>query len=251
MKKFGLLAIGLVTVLIIGGLAACAPGSSNVGGVAALNITSQQEGIWVSGEGKVTVIPDVAILSLGIDAQASSVAEAQDMASGAMNDVMAVLTGNGVAERDIQTQQFSIHRVTRWDNVKQEETVVGYRVTNIVTAKIRDTGSTGAIIDAVAQAGGDLTRIDNIAFSVDDPSAYYDEAREKAMAEAKAKAEQLAGLAGVTLGKATFISENIQSPPIYFRGDVMLEAAPAAPTPISPGETEVRLSVQVAYAIIR
>jgi len=153
--------------------------------------------------------------------------------------------------KDIQTQYFSIQKVTRWDNVTQEEVVIGYRVSNVVSAKIRDIDKAGEIIDAVAEAGGDFTRIDSIVFSVDDPSAYHEEAREKAIAEAKAKAKQLADLAGVTMGKPTYISESIQAPsPIYPR--VMYEGAaipaPAAP-PISPGETEISLTIQVIYAI--
>ena len=108
----------------------------------------------------------------------------------------------------------------------------------------------GSIIDAVAEAGGDLTRVDSISFSVDDPSGYYEEARQEAMAEAEAKAKQLADLAGVTLGKPSYISESV-SYPIYPR-DVMygkMEAASAVETPISPGEMEISLSVQVVYAI--
>ena len=84
---------------------------------------------------------------------------------------------------------------------------------------------------------------------MDDPSDYYEEARQEAMAEAKAKAEQLAELAGVTLGKPTYISEGIQVPPIT-RGVVYEEAVPGAETPIIPGEMEISLSLQVAYAIL-
>ena len=121
----------------------------------------------------------------------------------------------------------------------------------MVTAKIRDIDKAGSIIDAVAEVGGDLTRIDSIGFSVDDPSAYYEEAREKAMADAKAKARQLAELADVTLGKPTYISEGI-SYPIYPRGVAVMEGAlaPVPETPISPGEMEISLSLQVAYAIL-
>jgi len=249
-KKSWLLAVSLALVLAMVGLAGCSPGSTVPGEIEGINISSQQEGIWVTGQGKVTTVPDIVNLRLGIEAQEASVAEAQVRADGAMDRVMTALTENGVAEKDIQTQYFSIRRITKWDRVKEEETVVGYRVTNMVTAKIRDIDKAGAIIDAVAEAGGDLTRIDSIAFSVDDPSAYYEAAREKAMAEAKDKAEQLAELAGVTLGKPTYISEGIQiPPPIYPRA--VYEEAPAPATPISPGEMEISLSLQVAYAILK
>ncbi len=249
-KKNWLLAISLALVLAIVGLAGCSPGNTVLGEIEGLNISNQQEGIWVTGQGKVTAVPDIATLRLGIEAQADTVAEAQSQAAEAMDEVMATLTDNGVAEKDIQTQYFSIRQVTKWDRDKDEEIVVGYRVTNKVTAKIRDIDKAGAIIDAVAAAGGDLTRIDSIGFSVDDPSAYYEEARGKAMADAKAKAEQLAELAGGRLGKATYISESSQIPPPIYRQDVYEEAVPAATTPISPGEMEISLTVQVVYAIL-
>ncbi|MDH5695486.1 MAG: SIMPL domain-containing protein [Dehalococcoidia bacterium] len=249
MKKYWLVAISLVLMLAIAGLSGCSAGSTTIGTV---DLNSQQQGIWVSGKGEVSVTPDIATLRLGVEAQAATVAEAQTQAAEVMDRVIATLTDNGVAKKDIQTQYFSISQVTRWNRETEEEIVVGYRVTNMVIAKIREIDKAGSTIDAVAAAGGDLTRINSIGFSVDDPSAYYEEARQKAMADAKAKAEQLAKLAGVKLGKPTYISEGIQIPPIYPRG-VYEEAAlpaPAPTTPISPGEMELSLTVQVAYAIL-
>ncbi len=253
MKKVWLLAISLALVLAVVGLSGCSQGStSGLPSNLRVNLNSQQEGIWVSGQGKVTAVPDIATLRLGIEAQEASVAEAQYQAIEAMDRVKAALTDNGVAEKDIKTQYFSIHRVTKWDRDKEQEVVIGYRVTNMVTAKIREIDKVGTIIDAVAAAGGDLTRIDSIGFSVDDPSAYYEEAREKAIADAKAKAEQLAKLAGVKLGKPTYISESAQIPPPIYRQDLYEKAvaAPTAETPISPGEMEISLTVQLAYAIL-
>jgi hypothetical protein len=258
MKKNWLLAVGLALVLAIVGLSGCGSGSASNTNSEELpsnlkvSLNSQQEGIWVAGTGEVFVVPDIVNLRLGIEATEISVAEAETQATEAMNEVMAVLTDSGVVEKDIQTQYFSIRQVTRWDREKEQEVVVGYRVTNMVTAKIRDVDKVGSIIDAVAEAGGDFTRIDSIDFSIDDPSAYYQEAREEAIAEAKDKAEQLAKLAGVKLGKPTYISEGMQVSPIYPR--VTTEAVgevPVPTTPISPGETEISLTVQVGYAILQ
>jgi hypothetical protein len=245
-KKIWLLALGLglTLVLVVGGLVACTPGTTIV------NTGYQQEGIWVNGQGKVTVVPDIATLRLGIEAQAASVAEARAQASQAMDQVMTALTDNGVAEKDIQTWYFNITKITRWDDKNQQEVVIGYRVTNTVTAKIRTVDKAGAIIDAVAEAGGDLTHIDSISFSVDDPTAYYAQAREKAMADAKAKAEQMANLGGVTLGKPTYISEST-----YFAVPAPIQlgdkTVSSVETPISPGETDITITVQVAYAILK
>lgn len=253
MKKAWLLVISLALVLGVFGLVGCSPGSTVLGEIKALNLSSQQEGIWVSGEGEVAVTPDIATLRLGVVAQAASVAEAQPQAAEAMDKVMAALSDQGVAEKDIQTQHFSINQVTEWDRVKEQEIVVGYRVTNMVTAKIRNIDETGSIIDAVAAAGGDLTRINSLDFSVDDPSVYYEKVRQEAMADAKAKAEQLAELAGVTLGKPTYLSEGAPITPVSRGGVYYVEGAPipapAAP-PISPGEMKITLTVQVIYAIL-
>jgi len=250
-KKNLLLAVGLASVLAIVGLAGCTPGNTVLGEIEGISISSLQEGISVTGQGKVMAVPDVVTLRLGIEAQEASVAKAQTQAVEAMDRVITALTENGVAEKDMQTQYFSIRQVTKWDREKEQEIVIGYRVTNMVTAKIRDIDKAGSIIDAVAEAGGDLTRIDRVDFTVDDPSDYYEEAREKAMADAKDKAKQLAKLAGVTLGKPTYISEGTRVPPIS-RG-VVMEAVPAevlAPeTPIIPGEMEISLNIQVIYAI--
>jgi len=213
-------------------------------------INQQNTGIWVTGEGKVSVVPDVAILNLGVEAQAETVAEAQQQAAETMEAVMAVLDEQGIAKKDIKTQYFNIYPVRRWE--KDKEILVGYRVSNMVTVKIRNVDDTGIIIDAVAEAGGDYTRINSISFTVDDPADYYEEAREKAMADAEAKAEQLADLADVTLGKPIYISESggyIPVPREYYLEAGAPVPAPAPTTPISPGETEVRLTVQVVYSI--
>lgn len=247
-RLFGLC---VVVVLLAVGLAGCAAGSTAT--PVEVKMNSQQVGIWVSGEGKVTAVPDVATISLGISAQADNVSTAQSQASTAMDKVMKALADNGVAKKDIKTQQFNITQVTRWDNVKQVEITTGYRVTNMVTAKIRDIGKAGTVIDAVAAAGGDLTRINNIAFSIDDPTSYKNDARQKALADAKARAEQIAKLAGVTLGKPTYITESSYIPGPVIRADIAKAApvpAPAAPpTEISAGEQEITVNVQVTYSI--
>jgi uncharacterized protein YggE len=255
MKKRWLVAAGLALIIMVVGLVGCSQEGTTLG-VSGSNLKvaliNQQEGIWVSGSGKVSAVPDTAILSLGIEAQESSVAYAQEQANGAMNAVMSALKTGGIAEKDIQTQYFNIQKVTRWDEKEGREVLMGYRVTNVVTAKIRAMDQIGAVIDAVAVAGGDLTRIDSIGFTIDEPSAYYDEARDKAMADAAAKAGQLAELASVKLGKATYITESTYYPYPVYREDYSgkMAAAPAMETPISAGEMEITANVQVAYAIL-
>jgi uncharacterized protein YggE len=255
MKKRWFMVAGLALIIMVVGLVGCGQEGTTLG-VSGSNLKvaliNQQEGIWVSGSGKVSAVPDTAVLRLGIESQESSVAYAQEQANGAMNAVMSALKTSGIAEKDIQTQYFNIQKVSRWDEKEGREVVIGYRVTNVVAAKIRDMNKVGAIIDAVAVAGGDLTRIDSIGFTIDEPSAYYDEARAKAMADAADKAGQLAEMAGVKLGKPTYITENTYYPYPVYREDFSgkMAAAPAMETPISAGEMEITANVQMAYAIL-
>ena len=253
MKRILWLAVILLLIIVVLGLAGCdgfAPSTRTTSS----GLTTQNTGIWVSGTGEVTVTPDVALLEVGVEAQETTVAGAQAKVSGAMDKVITALTDSGVKEEDIQTQYFNIRQRTRWDDETGEEIVVGYRVTNKVTAKIRDIEEVGSIIDTIVKAGGDLVRIDDLTFTVDDPSVYYDEAREKATADAKARAEKLAEQTGVKLGEPTYIAESAYMSH-YYEGITygMAEMAIPAPapvsTPISPGELKVSLTVQIAYSI--
>lgn len=257
MKRSLMLIIGLLLTAVIVGISGCTWGASPEGSSresvpgTGIIFSQQNTGIWVSGEGKVTVVPDVAILNLGVEARAATVAEAQRQASEAMNAVTKELDGQGVANKDIKTQQYNIYPVIRWDEKENKEIIIGYQVTNMVTVKIRKVENTGIIIDAVARAGGDYIRITSISFTVDDPTNYYGEARKKAMADAEAKAQQLADLAGVKLGRPNYINESGGYTPIIRQYLMKAEAipAPAPPPPISPGETEITLTVQVVYSI--
>jgi uncharacterized protein YggE len=255
MKKRWIPVLGLVAVLVILGLTGCEQGGAALGEITNLNLSNQQQGIWVTGKGEVSAVPDTASISVGISAKESTVAEAQAAASAAMDRITDALISNGVARKDIQTSYFYIYEETTWDRDRNEEVVTGYRVTNMQTIKIRDIDKVGTIIDAVARAGGDLTRISNINFSVEDPTEYYEEAREEAMADAKEKAQQLAKLAGVSLGKATYISESSDSTSAVHRVSMDIALAEAAPAPapietaISPGELDISLTVQVIYEV--
>jgi uncharacterized protein YggE len=249
MKRKWSAVFGVVAVVGIIGLAGCSSGGG-AREIGALSFNSQQEGIVVNGQGKATAVPDIATLRVGVEAQQATVAAAQEQAAGAMDRVTNSLKSNGVEAKDIQTQSFSITKVSRFDDKTQQEVVLGYRVSNVVQAKIRAIDKVGEIIDAAAVAGGDLIRIDGINFSVEDPTTYYTQARTAAMNDAKTKASQLADLAGVGLGKATFISENTFLP--VPAQPVFLERAGLAAdvsTPISPGELEIQTSVQVTFAI--
>lgn len=260
MKKIWLGVAVVMAVIAVVGLAGCtAQGSALSGDVSGLNInlSSQQQGLWVSGEGKVTATPDVAIMTLGIESQETSVADAQAKAAAAMDKVMQALKDQGIADKDVQTQYFNIERITGWVEPtpeKGKEETIGYRVTNTVVAKLRDVSKAGTVIDAVIAAGGDLARVNSIAFTVDDPTPYYAQARDQAVQYAQQKAQQLASKAGFTLGKVTYMTENNYFPGPIYRNFSMAEGGVAVPAPtidtsISAGELEITTTIQMAYEI--
>ena len=213
----------------------------------------QQSGIWVSGQGVVTAKADIAVLSLGVQTQAKTVADAMSQASDKMNQVMQALKGSGIADKDIMTSQFSINPI--YSQIQRDPytqpLITGYNVTNMVTAKIRKLDTVGPVIDKAATAGGDATRVNGIGFQVEDTNPILKQARDLAIKDALARAQQLAAGAGVQLGKAVYISENSgysPSPVQYSLGAAKAEVG--APTPISPGEQQMSVSVQVGFTIL-
>ena len=263
MKKFWLPLVLSVGTLAIVGVSGCtavpgiiAPklaGNTTVATAETSStiITSQESGIAVSGTGIVSVTPDVANISLGVRAQDTTVSAAQAEAATAMAKIMAVLKSNNIADKDIQTTQFNINPVYNYNSKTSQNNITGYSVTNVVSVKVRVIANAGKVIDAVAAAGGDLTVINSISFSVDDSSQYYVQARQLAMADAKAKATQLATLGGVTLGKPVYITDTTYTPSTQVAYDTRTSSGVAATpsTTISAGDTNITINVQVVYAI--
>ena len=254
MRKLVLLAI--VGLLFLAGCTLREQGAELPQGASAVLQATEQTGLVVSGEGLGSYVPDIAVLRLGIESQETTVAQAQLRAREAMAKVVAALKGKGVADKDIQTQYFSIQPVTQYI----EETVggirrgrqitVGYIVSNTVQAKLRKVDEAGPIIDAVAVAGGDLTRIDSISFTKEDITQEKNLAREKAVKDAQAKAQQIAGLLGIELGKPLYITES--SPYMPVPGPIYgarADAAGAPSTPILVGEQQLTVNVQIIYSI--
>lgn len=249
-----LMAVLLIVVSALG--TACSlgtistPESPDTSTLLAALSRNQQTGIWVTGEGKVKADPDVAVIQVGVEVESATVAEAQNKAAAAMDKIKASLISNGVAEKDIKTSSFNIQPIYQWNEKGQRGEIIAYKVTNMVTTKIRQVGKAGLIVDAVAQAGGDFTRIQGISFTIDDPAPYFKQAREKAVKDAIEKAEQIASLAEIELGKLIYVSEGGGYIPRDIQYSLKAEAgAPAPTTPISPGELEITMTVQMVYSI--
>ena len=229
------------------GAAVAAPGIGYTSPSPIYNQYQSGSGIMVTAQGQVTATPDIAYLALGVSSQALTVAQAQSDAANAMTAVMKVLKDKGIADADITTTGFNINPV--YDYSKNTNTITGYQVSNMLTVTVRKISDVGPIIDAAAIAGGDFIRVNSVSFGVADPTPFAKQARAKAMATALDTAGQLATLGGVKLGLPTFITESsgyFPPSPIYY--GAVAEARDVA-TPISPGQTEITVSVTVIYAI--
>jgi uncharacterized protein YggE len=204
-------------------------------------------GISVSGQGQVSGTPDLATVNLGVEAFRDTVQSARDDAAAAMESVIATLKDNGVADEDIKTSRFSIQ--PRFD--RNDQGIIEFQVSNQLTVKIRDLDRVGKIIDDVTLAGGDLTRFQGVNFSIEDSKPLEEQARAAAVADMVAKANQLANLSGVQLGKPYYISETVGSSPLrvaYAESAVFDQGGDAA-TPIQPGEVDITIIIQAVYAI--
>ena len=210
---------------------------------------AEDGGISVSGTGSVTVTPDIGVFEVGVEVTADTVALARSGASEAMQRVRASITGNGVEERDIATRFFNIYPQYDYDNDDGGPRITGYTVNNHIEVKVRDIDRLSDILDQAVTAGGDAIRVGGISFRVDEPEQYADEARELAVEDARARAQQLADLAGVTLGSARSISES--SGGFAQRGfaDAPAAFADDASSAVSPGESQVSVTVHIVYAI--
>ncbi len=214
-------------------------------------------GIWVTGQSSITLEPDLALLDIGVESFADTVAEARVDAANAMDAILAALRKRGVADADIQTRSLSIRPQYDYTEVLKEgvrtseQVLTGYRVRNTASVKLRSLDEVGPIIDEVADAGGDSTRIDGIRFTVEETEPFEDQLRQEAVADALAKAQRFADLAGVSVGDLLFITETGGGVPLVrSSGDEFFAmAASATATPVGGGELELRMAVRVVFAI--
>ena len=204
--------------------------------------------IAVTGVGRFSAAPDTALLTLGVDSNAATLAEATGGAARRMSAVVARVKSFGVADADIATVAYSVDpRMAPSDPLRRDEPprIVGYHVANVAQVTVRKLADAGPILDASVAAGANTVR--GIRFTLADPSAAQAQARANAVADALGKARQLAAAAGVKLGPVLSIRESTISSPIPLR----TMAARAEATPIEPGQLEVAVSVDLRQAIQR
>jgi uncharacterized protein YggE len=214
------------------------------------NAGSNTTGVSVSGNGQAFGAPDVAVVTIGVQADAPTVAAARESAASTAQAIIDSLKKNGVADKDAQTTQFNIDPQYDFRPGASQNVITGYRVTNVLTVKVRKIDTTSRVLDDAPAAGGNNTVVRGVTFTIDDPTKLRETARTSALKEAQAKAEQLAKDSGVKLGKPISISEN--SGPVPFAANVVT-APRTGPgdtsTPIQTGELTVSITVNVLYAI--
>jgi uncharacterized protein YggE len=207
--------------------------------------------IMVSGEGEATVAPDMAVISLAVVRDADTAAEALSANSAAMSEVLAALKAQGIAEKDLQTTEFSIQpkykQDTRTDGSYEAPVIVGYTVSNGLTVRVRELAKLGTIIDESVKLG--VNQGGGISFTNDDPEATIEAARKQAVEKAAAKAKTLTDAAGVKLGRVVEISENFARPmPQVYAAAPMAKMADEA-MPIASAENLYSVTVNITYAI--
>lgn len=209
-----------------------------------------QNNINVTGEGKVTAEPDLAQIVLGVRTEADEAGDAIAENNRIMEAVRVALAGSGIAEEDIQTVEFSVQPIIIFDELTGEQRTQGYTVSNSVLVKVRDVDQVGEVLDATSSAGAN--NIGSISFTVADPTPLMDEARDKAIADAIRKGEQMAAAAGVRLGDIMYISEWTVFTPVaqpFFGFEGKGGGEFAAEVPISGGQLDIVIQVSITWEI--
>lgn len=184
-------ALALVLGAVFSGLIT-GNGSLPVTSIAEAEGQTNQRTISVSGEGHVYVTSDTAQVTLGVLIQNADLGAAQQEANQKMNAVLAALKANGVADDQIKTVTYNIS--VQRDYQKPDQPITGYRVTHMVQAKVKPMDKVSAVIDAAVAAGANA--VNDVVFTVENQDAPLQQAREQAVNNARAKAEQLAKLTG-------------------------------------------------------
>jgi uncharacterized protein len=214
-----------------------------------IGVPLQSYSISVSGEGKVVGVPDVATVDLGMVVERSRVAEAQAENTKTMNALIAALEAMGVEKKDIQTTSYNVLPMYDWNDGRQR--LRGYSVSQNVHVKVRKLDTVGDVLGKAGELGAN--QIGGVNFTVDEPESLQQEAREKALENAKDKASALAEVAGVKLGRVINFQESFGGAPIpiYYAKDLGIGGAAASESAprVEAGSTEVTANVTITYQL--
>lgn len=209
-----------------------------------------ESGVHVQGQGVVAARPDVATLAVGASVRRPSASEAFNRAAELITNLTTVLRAGGVPDSDIQTRQLTLTPEFGRAPEGAPPPIVAWRATHILAVRLRDFTRIGRLIDDAVQALGDEALLQGISFGIEDTAPLAARARAAAMADARAKAEDLAARAGVRLGRVLAIDEVSAPAPAPQR---LPAPAPVAgqvsAIEVAPGEQTVTVLVRVRYAI--
>lgn len=213
---------------------------------------SQRPAVFVlSGEGKASAAPDLAIINSGVVSEGATAREALDANTTAMATLVNAIKAAGIEDRDIATSGFSVQPryiySQRNDGTQEPPRISGYEVRNTVTVKVRDLTKLGGILDKAVTEGSN--QIDSLSFDIADKKKIYEEARKAALADARAKAELYAEAAGVKLGRLRELSEQAGAgfpPP---RPMMRMEMKAQADVPIERGEQDIAVNITTTWEI--
>lgn len=205
--------------------------------------TAQEHGsvLSVSGEGEVAVAPDMAVISLGVVHVDKTAGDAMAKVSADATALIAVLAGQGIEARDIQTSQLNVNPV--WSSYDAaDRKITGFEARNAVTVRVRDLDGLGTVLDQVLAVGANT--FNGLQFQLQDPSAAEAEARMAAVRDAMTKATELSEAAGVGLGAVLTLSEGGGS-----QRPEMFAAARSAEVPVAAGELVVTARVSMSFVL--
>lgn len=209
--------------------------------------TKMPRTISMTGHGEVRVAPDRAMITAGVNTTGVTAEAALKANAKAMNAVMAKLKAAGVAEKLIQTTNFSVQPHYDYGESNKPPKLSGYDVINNVSVTVEDINSLGSLLDALVAAGSN--QVNGVTFSVADPQNALDEARKLAVKDATRKAGVYATAASLGLGDIMLITEGVNIPPPIAMMDGMERTAAAKETPIAEGEQALSVDVTIIWEI--
>ncbi|ORA60803.1 SIMPL domain-containing protein [Mycobacteroides franklinii] len=207
--------------------------------------------VTVVGKGEVRGAPDVLRADVGVSVTAKDVSGALSQASEKAQAVIDAVVGAGVAREDVQTNELSIQPEQTYPQGGPPH-ITGYNATNSVRINVRDLKKASEVLDKAVRAGGDAARLSSVSFDLDNDADLMKSARERAFNDAKARAEQYAGLSGSQLGKVLRIDESHGSvpPPAPMMGKrAPMPADASFAPPLEPGQQTVTFQVSVIWEL--
>ncbi len=247
-KKLGQLTLIVVLVgalVVSASWAATLPKTGSL--IAAAENQSTQRSITVTGSGAISVKPDLAVITVGVQTRRAKAEAAQKENAAQMEALTKAIKGAGIADADLKTSNYSIYEDVSYDYEKNSRKVNGYVVSNNMTIQVRDIAKVSGIIDLAGQSGAN--NINGIYFTVADESKYYNEALKAAVKNAKGKGDVLAVAGGVAIGQVLQMAEASYGGGIIMKSEAARDMAAGAATPIEAGSMEITANVTVTYAI--